>query len=60
MMVGIHFQMVTFFLSMLRWGGFFMHLGMAEVIDRILTEREELCCLAADGSTQTELLLMAF
>jgi hypothetical protein len=33
---------------------------MAEVIDRILTERDELRCLAADGSTQTGLLLMAF
>ncbi|KAH0538279.1 hypothetical protein FGG08_005099 [Glutinoglossum americanum] len=34
--------------------------GMAKYIDRVLTDRDELCCLAADGSTQTGLLLMAF
>jgi hypothetical protein len=34
--------------------------GMAEVIDRILRDRDETSCLAADGSTQIGTLLMAF
>jgi hypothetical protein len=34
--------------------------GMAEVIDRILRDRDETPCLAADGSTQIGTLLMAF
>ena len=34
--------------------------GMAEVIDRILQDRDETPCLATDGSTPIETLLMAF
>ena len=34
--------------------------GMAEVIDRILQDRDETPCLAADGSTPIGTLLMAF
>ena len=34
--------------------------GMAEVIDRILRDRDETPCLAADGSTPIGTLLMAF
>ena len=34
--------------------------GMAEVIDRILQDRDEMPCLAADGSTPIGTLLMAF
>jgi hypothetical protein len=34
--------------------------GMAEIIDRILQDRDETPCLAADGSTPIETLLMAF
>jgi hypothetical protein len=33
--------------------------GMAEVIERILEDRDETPCLAADGSTPIEVLLMA-
>ena len=33
--------------------------GMAEVIDRILRDRDETPCLAADGSTPIGTLLMA-
>jgi hypothetical protein len=33
--------------------------GMAEVIDRILQDRDETPCLAADGSTPIGTLLMA-
>ena len=34
--------------------------GMAEVIERILQDRDETPCLAADGSTPIGTLLMAF
>ena len=34
--------------------------GMAEVIERILQDRDETPCLAADGSTPIATLLMAF
>jgi hypothetical protein len=34
--------------------------GMAEVIDRILQDRDETPCLATDGSTPIGTLLMAF
>lgn len=33
--------------------------GMAEVIDRVLQDAEEIKCLASDGSTDVQILLPA-
>jgi hypothetical protein len=41
-------------------GAIFQASGMAEVIDRILQDRDETPCLATDGSTPIGTLLMAF
>jgi hypothetical protein len=60
MMVAALSQMRNFLPSYAVVAAIFQASGMTEEIERILQDREETSCLAADGSTPIGTLLMAF